>query len=184
MVSVSAWQVWLVAALLLFVAEILAPGFWLLSVAVGCVLAGAVALVVPGVLAPALSFAAGTLLSLAGIRPFLLKRLHPPGREIKTNVDALVGRVGVVSERIDPDRKSTRLNSSHSQISYAVFCLKKKKTQNPLEHGLAASCPEYPPPDAVRTSLPRTIALLRADPPRRMTSPHLSHTRGSVDTRI
>src|SRR2546430_8765655 len=28
------------------------------------------------------------------------------------------------------DRKSTRLNSSHSQISYAVFCLKKKKTSN------------------------------------------------------
>src|SRR5256886_8253085 len=29
------------------------------------------------------------------------------------------------------DRKSTRLNSSHSQISYAVFCLKKKKTNKP-----------------------------------------------------
>src|SRR2546430_3747191 len=29
------------------------------------------------------------------------------------------------------DRKSTRLNSSHSQISYAVFCLKKKKTTYP-----------------------------------------------------
>src|SRR2546430_8314823 len=29
-----------------------------------------------------------------------------------------------------PDRKSTRLNSSHSQISYAVFCLKKKKESN------------------------------------------------------
>src|SRR2546430_5877178 len=29
----------------------------------------------------------------------------------------------------DLDRKSTRLNSSHSQISYAVFCLKKKKTE-------------------------------------------------------
>src|SRR3989475_5066102 len=28
------------------------------------------------------------------------------------------------------DRKSTRLNSSHSQISYAVFCLKKKKNTN------------------------------------------------------
>src|SRR2546427_4003983 len=28
------------------------------------------------------------------------------------------------------DRKSTRLNSSHSQISYAVFCLKKKKIQH------------------------------------------------------
>src|SRR5688572_30917816 len=30
------------------------------------------------------------------------------------------------------DRKSTRLNSSHSQISYAVFCLKKKKKTNIL----------------------------------------------------
>src|SRR2546430_9673882 len=30
------------------------------------------------------------------------------------------------------DRKSTRLNSSHSQISYAVFCLKKKKKIRPL----------------------------------------------------
>src|SRR2546430_7520685 len=30
-------------------------------------------------------------------------------------------------ELMDRDRKSTRLNSSHSQISYAVFCLKKKK---------------------------------------------------------
>src|SRR2546427_8297543 len=34
-----------------------------------------------------------------------------------------VGRIGI--GRVD--RKSTRLNSSHSQISYAVFCLKKKK---------------------------------------------------------
>src|SRR2546430_7275245 len=31
------------------------------------------------------------------------------------------------------DRKSTRLNSSHSQISYAVFCLKKKITHAPRE---------------------------------------------------
>src|SRR5437899_8089231 len=32
-----------------------------------------------------------------------------------------------VEVRADPDRKSTRLNSSHLGISYAVFCLKKKK---------------------------------------------------------
>src|SRR5438270_6516262 len=32
------------------------------------------------------------------------------------------------------DRKSTRLNSSHSQISYAVFCLKKKKKQTTENH--------------------------------------------------
>src|SRR2546430_12449062 len=34
---------------------------------------------------------------------------------------------GCVQQHGDRDRKSTRLNSSHSQISYAVFCLKKKK---------------------------------------------------------
>src|SRR2546430_10083948 len=32
-----------------------------------------------------------------------------------------------------PDRKSTRLNSSHSQISYAVFCLKKKKKRQAID---------------------------------------------------
>src|SRR2546430_9379568 len=34
----------------------------------------------------------------------------------------------------DADRKSTRLNSSHSQISYAVFCLKKKKHTKYIGH--------------------------------------------------
>src|SRR2546427_4990724 len=34
------------------------------------------------------------------------------------------------------DRKSTRLNSSHSQISYAVFCLKKKKERGIMSHFL------------------------------------------------
>src|SRR5687768_18483593 len=37
-----------------------------------------------------------------------------------------VGDVGAAGERERRDRKSTRLNSSHGYISYAVFCLKKK----------------------------------------------------------
>src|SRR5256886_8617399 len=44
----------------------------------------------------------------------------------------------------DPDRKSTRLNSSHSQISYAVFCLKKKtqsRSSRRAEWVLSAACP-------------------------------------------
>src|SRR2546430_10121984 len=46
---------------------------------------------------------------------------------------ALQVRSGGFAERRQADRKSTRLNSSHSQISYAVFCLKKKKqTHQPL----------------------------------------------------
>src|SRR3712207_7865091 len=42
----------------------------------------------------------------------------------------LPGFLGTLIRRLDLplDRKSTRLNSSHANISYAVFCLKKKKT--------------------------------------------------------
>src|SRR2546427_3271399 len=45
------------------------------------------------------------------------------GRIVCGNDDAFLHLFSYVN----PDRKSTRLNSSHSQISYAVFCLKKKK---------------------------------------------------------
>src|SRR5438309_3810363 len=47
------------------------------------------------------------------------------------NLILLVACVAVISGTLFPvlsDRKSTRLNSSHSSISYAVFCLKKKKS--------------------------------------------------------
>src|SRR5258708_9456399 len=44
--------------------------------------------------------------------------------------DGRRGRLeGAAARRGGPDRKSTRLNSSHQIISYAVFCLKKKKRQ-------------------------------------------------------
>src|SRR3712207_9019014 len=39
-------------------------------------------------------------------------------------------RVGEAAQDEDVDRKSTRLNSSHANISYAVFCLKKKKNKS------------------------------------------------------
>src|SRR5687768_17722109 len=41
---------------------------------------------------------------------------------------------GPTGTRLPPDRKSTRLNSSHGYISYAVFCLKKKKKKNKQQH--------------------------------------------------
>src|SRR2546430_5849791 len=46
-----------------------------------------------------------------------------PGRD--PGAEGIAASVGAVED--EADRKSTRLNSSHSQISYAVFCLKKKK---------------------------------------------------------
>src|SRR2546427_4473102 len=43
------------------------------------------------------------------------------------------------------DRKSTRLNSSHSQISYAVFCLKKKKNKASENQDNVTGCPPTAP---------------------------------------
>src|SRR2546430_13066987 len=43
------------------------------------------------------------------------------------------GRAWAAIDAHQIDRKSTRLNSSHSQISYAVFCLKKKKTTEAIQ---------------------------------------------------
>src|SRR2546430_8466608 len=54
-----------------------------------------------------------------------------PELGVERALEELQGAIGVVGLlHVDAqDRKSTRLNSSHSQISYAVFCLKKKTLQ-------------------------------------------------------
>src|SRR3989449_6809096 len=60
-----------------------------------------------------------------GIRPPALRRMRRQADGEEVDIEA--------------DRKSTRLNSSHGYISYAVFCLKKKKTRVltlPCEEGL------------------------------------------------
>src|SRR5688572_31852324 len=72
----------------------------------------------------------GTLLSnfashrVVGIEPSDMGKLAA-SRGIRTHI-AYFGTAAAAAVRGEQDRKSTRLNSSHSQISYAVFCLKKK----------------------------------------------------------
>src|SRR2546428_5231996 len=59
--------------------------------------------------------------SVRACEEFRDQRIHRPADLTRADDGAQLG-----AER---DRKSTRLNSSHDQISYAVFCLKKKNTQ-------------------------------------------------------
>src|SRR5258708_31148077 len=67
------------------------------------------------------------LLGFAVLAPALICVLHP----FQCLTDLLLGLGRVLGLR---DRKSTRLNSSHQIISYAVFCLKKKKHISPTTH--------------------------------------------------
>src|SRR2546427_5608238 len=59
-----------------------------------------------------------------------LQAVYPDARE------RIIAIMNGYDEDPLPDRKSTRLNSSHSQISYAVFCLKKKKPPSQTFHTL------------------------------------------------
>src|SRR5437588_4522824 len=56
------------------------------------------------------------------------------------------------------DRKSTRLNSSHTVISYAVFCLKKKKRVDNVQHTTAATDDDIKM--FVQTKMPITTTIL------------------------
>src|SRR5438876_12127200 len=69
-------------------------------------------------------------LSLHDALPISVQLVPPGSADQDVVVDAAVDRVvaGAAVEFVR-DRKSTRLNSSHPSISYAVFCLKKKKNK-------------------------------------------------------
>src|SRR3989442_9641988 len=62
-----------------------------------------------------------------GASPGWLHRSGGSARQLEARF-VLDGIQQRASDAIEPDRKSTRLNSSHVRISYAVFCLKKKNS--------------------------------------------------------
>src|SRR2546430_11732086 len=71
-----------------------------------------------------------TTLFRSGVVESILR--HP---SIRSSSSQLIGgSLSILKKKPPIDRKSTRLNSSHSQISYAVFCLKKKKTYIIYQH--------------------------------------------------
>src|SRR5205085_6638457 len=81
-------------------------------------------------------------LSLHDALPICDLRLRPaPGTGCATAIGNTKKKVAPIAVA---DRKSTRLNSSHSQISYAVFCLKKKKIIKTTHH-IIDSCTRCTP---------------------------------------
>ncbi|MGH7521182.1 MAG: NfeD family protein [Gemmatimonadales bacterium] len=98
------WLLWFLAAIALLVSEMFTAGFWLACLAVGAAIAGVVALV-PGLgpVAQGLAFAISSVVSMAGLRPRLMHYFQlGPGSELRTGVDALLGKTGIVTERIGP----------------------------------------------------------------------------------
>src|SRR5256885_12939076 len=69
-------------------------------------------------------------LSLHDALPIYHHNRNPKGPHPSVPDRALNWQLQRINQRVRQDRKSTRLNSSHLVISYAVFCLKKKKHRN------------------------------------------------------
>jgi membrane protein implicated in regulation of membrane protease activity len=96
-----AWLVWVVAAVLLAVGEILTPGlFFLGPVALGAGIAAVVAAVGAPVWLQLIVFAAVSAASLAVLRPLARRHLHMPAA-IRTGTAALEGAHAVVLQRVD-----------------------------------------------------------------------------------
>src|SRR2546427_7136253 len=116
--------------------------------------------------------------------------MRPNERGTRIRVPRSFGRIaGVAALALGEDRKSTRLNSSHSQISYAVFCLKKKKkshAQFRKDHLLSRATDEYHAPAAELTHKQKSIQpihnLIKHAQARYPLNQYLDHHRAAYNT--
>ena len=104
------YQIWLIAAIVLVVVEILTAGFGSICFAIGAALAAlAAGLGVNSIAWQIVIFAVVSLLTFIFLRPVVIRFLDKKSKDVKTNADALVGRKGIVSERIDAMQHTGRV---------------------------------------------------------------------------
>ena len=97
----DAWHWWVIIALIFVVVEMFTTGFAVMCISFGC-LFGAVASALEWAIEwQLLAFAVGTALAFVTVRPLVYKFFYKKSPEVKTNVDALVGRRAIVTERIE-----------------------------------------------------------------------------------
>jgi len=104
----EAYIIWLILAIFFVVLEIFTPGFAVLCFGIGAV-AAAIVSFYAGLEAQLLAMVIGTTVGFVLVRPFVLKVMSRKKKEMKTNVDALIGRRGVVSEAIDASQHTGRV---------------------------------------------------------------------------
>ena len=97
---VSAWLVWMIAAAALAAGEMFTLGFFLGALAPAAVVAALVALLGGGVALQIAAFIAGSMASLAVLRPIARRHLRTPP-STRTGTAALLGAKGVVIDRVD-----------------------------------------------------------------------------------
>ena len=103
-----AWVIWMIAAGVLAVGEILSLSFFLGPIAVAAALAALAALAGAGVAVQIIVFTVASAASLLVLRPIARRHLHTPA-QIRTGTAALVGERAVVIDRVDADGGTVKL---------------------------------------------------------------------------
>lgn len=105
----TSWHIWIIAAIIISIFEILIPAFVLVSLGAGCLVASAGALLHLGINLQIGAFIVGALAAFFGIRPFFTRYCYRASPGVKTNADALAGKTGRVTEVIDEQINSGRV---------------------------------------------------------------------------
>lgn len=95
------WQAWLLLSLLCLILELTNGDLYVLCFAIGGVFASVSSVMTDSFIIQIIVFAVFTLLSLAFVRPVALRWLHKGEDHRVSNADALIGRIGRVSETIE-----------------------------------------------------------------------------------
>jgi len=103
------YQIWLIAAIVLVIVEICTAGFGSICFAIGAAFSALVAGLGGNVTWQIVVFAVVSLLTFVFLRPVVMRWLDRKSKDVKTNAEAIVGRKGIVSERIDREQHTGRV---------------------------------------------------------------------------
>ncbi len=105
----QAYQIWLIIAILLLIFEICSATFGAICFAIGAGFSALAAGLGANLTWQIVIFAVVSLLTFIFLRPVVMRFLERKSKDVKTNADALIGRKGVVSERIDATQHTGRV---------------------------------------------------------------------------
>lgn len=103
------YQIWLIAAIILVIIELLTSGFGVICFAIGALFSALTDYLGGALIWQLIVFAAASLLAFFFLRPVFLKLLDRKTKDVKTNADAIIGRTAIVSETIDASQHTGRV---------------------------------------------------------------------------
>ncbi len=130
------WHWWIIAGVILFILEIFTPGFILACFGVACAVTALASYLGCSIKMQIVIFSAANIIIFFGIRPFFLKFLSSNKHAVRTNTEALIGKIGIVTESIDPNSDIGRvkvggedwraISNSNTKISAGQKIMVKK----------------------------------------------------------